>query len=166
MQTLSEARCPVFVSRCRRASWLASTVAATLLSCAWGMGVAGTAQAGTVKTNAAPVVLNCGLGKGLTRPSSLTIACADGNSVAKKLTWSKWASSGATATGVYSWDPCSPTCAADSKWASAAATLTLSDVVHTSKGSVFGRLVVHITGKIPNGVDRNITLNEVQLLQE
>ena len=165
MQTTSGHKREVCASNCPRASWLVSAAAAALLSCAWGMGMAGTAQAATAKTTAVPMVLNCGSGKGLTKPSSLTIACADGNSLAKKLTWSKWGSTDATATGIYAWDPCTPTCAADSKWATAAATFTLSDVVHTSKGTVFGKLAVHVTGKTPKGFDRNITVNEVQLLK-
>jgi hypothetical protein len=122
--------------------------------------MAGTAQAATTKAAAAPVVLNCGTGKGLIRPASLTVACADGNNLAKDLSWSKWATSEASAKGIVSWNQCTPTCAADKKWATAAATFTLNDPVHTAKGLLFEKLSVHVTGKTPTGVARSYIVSE------
>lgn len=127
------------------------------------MAMAGTAHAATTKAPAAPVVLNCGTGKGLTRPASLTVACADGNNVAKDLTWSKWATSGAAAKGVVSWNQCTPTCVADKKWATADATFTLNDPVHTAKGLLFEKLSVHVTGKTPAGVARSYIVSEAPI---
>ncbi len=137
----------------------APLAAAALLAGAWAIGAAGPALAAS-KSTTAPAVLNCGTGKGLTKPGSLTVACADANNLGKDLKWSKWASAGAAATGTDTWNPCTPTCAADKKWDSAAATFTLSDAVHTSKGLLFEKLDVHVTGKTPKGVARAYVVSE------
>ncbi len=161
MGTLGKSNRPVFTSQRRKATLLATPLAAAaVFSGAWGMVMAGTAHAATTKTPTGPMVLNCGTGKGLTRPASLTVACADGNNLAKDLTWSKWATSEASAKGVVSWNQCTPTCAADKKWASADATFTLNDPVHTAKGLLFEKLSVHVTGKTPPGVARAYIVSE------
>jgi hypothetical protein len=137
----------------------ASLAAAALLASAWAVSAAGPALAAS-KSTTNPRVLNCGTGKGLAKPASLTVACADGNNVGKDLTWSKWASTGASAKGTDSWNPCTPTCAADKHWDSAAATFALSDAVHTSKGLLFEKLAVHVTGTTPKGVARSYVVSE------
>ena len=151
---------PLSCSPGRKAPALgASLVAAALLASAWAAGAAGPALAAS-KSTTQPTVLNCGAGKGLAKPASLTVACADGNNVGKDLTWSKWASTGASAKGTDWWNPCSPTCAADKHWDSAAATFALSDAVHTAKGVLFEKLAVHVTGKTPKGVERSYVVSE------
>jgi hypothetical protein len=78
---------------------------------AWATGIDGTAQAALP----VPTVLNCGRGHGLKQPKSLTLACADGNTLGKNLAWSKWASTAAAATGTYTWNTCTSTCGASKK---------------------------------------------------
>lgn len=95
---------------------------------------------------AVPQVKDCGLGKNLVRPKSLVLACADANSQAVSLVWHKWTSTGASATGVYTWNLCVPYCAASNKWGRVAADFSLSDPVHTRQGWLFELLTVHITG--------------------
>jgi hypothetical protein len=53
-----------------------------------------------------------------------------------------------------------PYCAASKTWDKTQASFTLSDPVHTSKGWLFERLAVHITGKVPSGVAANETYSE------
>ncbi len=58
-----------------------------------------------------PVVVNC-TGHDQTRPSSYTLACADGNSYLHGLRWTVWNSSSAFASGTYTFNDCVPNCAA------------------------------------------------------
>ncbi|HXW81829.1 MAG TPA: hypothetical protein VEJ84_20160 [Acidimicrobiales bacterium] len=132
-------------------------VAALLLCLSLSLGSGGPAEAAATKSNTVPMVLNCGMGKDLVRPKTLTLACADANNLGKDLVWSKWATTGADASGVDTWNTCVPNCAASKKWDSASADFTLSDAVHTSKGLLFERLSVRITGHTPNGVKRTAT---------
>jgi hypothetical protein len=97
------------------------------------------------------------MGKGVVRPKMLTLACADANDLSDDLAWSKWAVTGADATGVDTWNTCVPNCASSKKWDSASAEFALSDAVHTSKGLLFERLLVRITGHTPKGVKRALT---------
>lgn len=45
-------------------------------------------------------------------PSRLVASCADANSVLTRLTWSHWGDTTAYATGVATWNDCTPTCVA------------------------------------------------------
>jgi hypothetical protein len=106
-------------------------------------------------TQAVPGLKDCGLGKPEVRPKTLIIACADAGIVAEGLTWSVWGASGASATGIITWNTCVPNCAASKKWGKSTATYKLGDVVHTSKyGWLFEALTVHITGKQTGGMPR------------
>ena len=100
------------------------------------------------------------MGHHLVRPKTLTLACADGNSLAVDLVWSSWGSKTATAAGVYTWNTCVPYCAASKTWDRTAASFTLSDPVHTKAGWLFEKLTVHITGKAPHQIPRTITFPE------
>ncbi len=134
-------------------------VAAVLLPVSFSVGTAQAAPAAPDTTNSVPMVLNCGTGKGLVRPKMLTLACADANNLANELAWTKWAMTRADGTGVDKWNTCAPNCASSKKWDSASADFTLSHVVHTSKGLLFERLLVRITGHTPKGVKRTAIYN-------
>jgi hypothetical protein len=107
-----------------------------------------------------PAVEDCGLGTSQVRPKSLILTCADANDLAKDLVWSRWGASGADATGVDTWNACVPYCAASKTWYTTTATFTLSKPVHTSRGWLFERLTVHITGRSPRKMERAITFSE------
>lgn len=49
---------------------------------------------------------------GLELPSSYTLACADGNTLLHGLHWAAWGSSSAFASGTYTFNDCTPNCAA------------------------------------------------------
>ncbi len=114
-------------------------------------------------TKAKPAVEDCGLGKPQVRPASLTLACADANDLAVKLVWSRWTATEAYATGTDTWNTCVPYCAASKTWDKTQANFTLSDPVKTSAGWLFEKLVVHITGKVPKGMERTVPYSEKPL---
>jgi len=68
------------------------------------------------------VVLDCGAHS--VKPDTLTIYCADFGVNVNHIKWTKWAQSGATGTGQYSANNCTPNCAAG-KVASVSVKLTL-----------------------------------------
>jgi hypothetical protein len=118
----------------------------------------------TTGTQEMPAVEDCGLGKSQVRPQSLILTCADGNDLAKDLAWSKWGPSAADAKGVDTWNECVPYCAASKTWYSTTATFTLSKPVHTTRGWLFERLTVHLTGRIPPKAERVITFSEAPVV--
>jgi len=130
-------------------------------------GYGGAAQAQTVPslhgplgTKAVPAVEVCGLLKPSVRPASMILACGDGGTLGAQLHWTKWGAASAYATGTYTWNTCTPNCAASKTWDKATANFTLSDPVSTSAGWLFEKLVVHITGKVPKGVPTTQVLSE------
>jgi len=58
---------------------------------------------------AVPQVEDCGMGKNLVEPKTFVLACADANSEAVSLVWTKWDSTTARAKGVYTWNLCDRT---------------------------------------------------------
>jgi len=56
-------------------------------------------------------------------PGSLILTCADANTLVKDLKWNGWGNPTATATGIGSWNDCTPDCASG-KWKSAPATIS------------------------------------------
>ncbi len=62
-------------------------------------------------------------------PSSMVLTCADANTLVKNLRWSGWGQPTATATGVGSWNDCTPDCASG-KWKSAPVTISAYRIRH------------------------------------
>lgn len=58
-----------------------------------------------------PVLVDC-TGTGVTKPSSITIACADAGVAITKISWSSWKASSAKGKGTLTVNTCEPTCAA------------------------------------------------------
>jgi hypothetical protein len=56
------------------------------------------------------VVLNCA-NRGVIRPRSFQLACADGNDYLSRLHWQAWGQGYATATGTQTMNDCQPSCA-------------------------------------------------------
>jgi hypothetical protein len=134
---------------------------ASALSLPSGRAVPGRVVAGVMGTKVMPAVEDCGLGKPEVRPSYLTLACADANTLGSHLKWSKWGPTEAYATGIYTWNTCVPYCAASKVWDSTAANFTLSKAVKTkSSGWLFETLLVHITGKLPRHIAATETISE------
>ncbi|MBW4076970.1 MAG: hypothetical protein HIU84_00345 [Acidobacteria bacterium] len=62
-------------------------------------------------------------------PSSMVLTCADANTLVKNLRWSGWGEPTATATGLGSWNDCTPNCASG-KWKSAPVTISAYRIRH------------------------------------
>jgi hypothetical protein len=58
-----------------------------------------------------------------TAPSTFVLSCADENSLVKDLHWTNWGSATATATGLGSWNDCTPDCAGGT-WKSTQVTIS------------------------------------------
>jgi hypothetical protein len=63
------------------------------------------------RAGARPVVINC-LGKPQAEPSSIVLACADGNSALSGLSWTSWTPKLGSASGTLMENDCIPYCAA------------------------------------------------------
>jgi hypothetical protein len=69
-------------------------------------------------------------------PSSIVLACGDGNGRLESLTWSSWTPSGALASGVYTHNLCSPDCARGT-FVSSPASVWLGYPIETGLGQEF-----------------------------
>lgn len=83
-------------------------------------------------------------------PSSIVVACADGNLGVKGLTWSRWTRTGAHASGVVYENDCTPDCA-DGVFKDYPASITLSGVRSTPRGPAFTILTATYRGAEPDG---------------
>lgn len=153
-------------SRVIRHALTASLATLVLLGPLIGVATASAVQAQTgqvVGSKTAPAVEDCGLSAPKLKPASLTIACADANTLVDAIHWSSWTSTSATGTGTFTWNTCVPNCAASKTWDKASSTVKLERPVRTSLGWLFEELVVHVTGKVPEGVLTSYELNESPL---
>ncbi len=55
-----------------------------------------------------PVVINC-LGKGVTKPKEIVLACADAGIMIDAIRWTSWTNNKATGRGTLVWNTCLPT---------------------------------------------------------
>jgi hypothetical protein len=82
------------------------------------------------------------------RPSSITLACADNGWGVQDLTWTSWTSSAAAGHGMF-WDKlCQPSCAAGTI-GSYPVTVRLSSVKTSARGPWFSRLTLTWRGARP-----------------
>jgi hypothetical protein len=80
-----------------------------------GLTLSGPARAAPVRPASVPaqiVVFDCPAQHGMVRPKSFVLACADGNSLLGKLTWTSWTPGLASAKGTLVQNDCTPYCAA------------------------------------------------------
>lgn len=107
--------------------------------------LATTSQAdGYPAVSSAVYVTNCGTLS--QKPASLTIYCADAGVSVVKIAWKSWGKNGATGTGTYSANNCTPTCAGGT-FINAPVTIKLAPPT-----SIKGKLVMKILSiKTSNG---------------
>jgi Lysozyme like domain len=85
----------------------------------------------------------------------MVLTCADHGTIAKRLHWSRWTRTRATATGIVTWR------AYSNHWDSTAADVTLTDPVHEAGQRIlFTRLDLHVTGRTPPRFMRNLVFSE------
>jgi hypothetical protein len=82
-----------------------------------------------------PKVIDC-VGKPVEKPSSLTLTCADANTLLDKIRWSEWKPSIARGSAILIENTCTPTCVAGT-FVRYPATVTLSDVYHRGSTRLF-----------------------------
>ena len=70
-------------------------------------------------------------------PSSIVLACADGNSTLENLAWSSWTAASASAAGTYVYNDCNPFCALGTFITIPGATIQLTAPVSTIDGVEF-----------------------------
>lgn len=70
------------------------------------------------------------------RPSFVELACGDGNAFLQDLSWSTWTATGASGSGTFTHNTCTPDCA-DGTFVSVPATVTLAYPTQTSAGLEF-----------------------------
>ena len=92
-----------------------------------------------------PTALDCAGGTPAVRPASLLLACGDGNTLLRQITWSSWTESGATGQAEFSENTCSPNCASG-QFSDTPVQVTLSGVRMSGAGRCFSTLVTSRTG--------------------
>jgi hypothetical protein len=106
------------------------------------------AAAGSAAAASGPSALpNC-LGKPTVRPTSIVLACADGNFGLKNLRWIGWGSSRAAATGTAYANDCKPYCAAG-HFHSYGAVIVVDGAQRCGGRTEYRRLTVAFVGPSP-----------------
>jgi hypothetical protein len=88
---------------------------------------------------------------GITKPSTIILACGDGNAVLQKLTWSSWQSHSASGQGSLSQNDCTPDCA-DGTFHSYPVKVSLADPVPTDGRQYFVKVTLSFPKHRPNDV--------------
>jgi len=73
------------------------------------------------------------------RPSTIVLACGDGNALLTHLSWSSWTATDATGTGFFTYNTCKPYCAVGT-FVSVAARVQLRYPIETSGGKEFATI--------------------------
>lgn len=74
------------------------------------------------------------------RPSTILLACGDGNAFLEHLTWSSWTATGASGVGVFTHNTCTPDCAHGQFVSLPPAPVRLSNPIETSAGKEFSTI--------------------------
>ncbi len=92
--------------------------------------------------------------KAVQHPASLTLSCGDANSGLAKLAWTGWGSAVAKATGRFTYNTCTPDCAAG-KEVSVPVKVTVSGHRSCSGKDTYPKVALTFTGKVPAGYKRD-----------
>jgi hypothetical protein len=91
---------------------------------------------------------NCVNGK--VKPSTIILACGDGNAVAEQLRWTQWKSARAIGTGILRQNDCTPDCA-DGVFSNYPARFMLTETTPVGHVKFFTRVTITFSGKDPVG---------------
>ena len=128
---------------------LLATAAAFTFIAAGAVGASTTATAAPAGTT---TVINCA-GKGVARPTSITITCADGGVSINKITWSSWHPDIARGKGVLSWNTCLPKNCAGGIGVTYPVNITLGGRAHAPESLVFSKMTVAFPDGGPASLD-------------
>lgn len=106
---------------------------------------------------ARPVVFDCS-NQGVVRPGTYVLACADDGSLLIHMSWTRWTSEQAVATGIHQLHDCTPNCAESAKWDNYPAVITFwrPEPVPDNPGETyFSRLTVRYTTSVRPPTYRN-----------
>ena len=95
------------------------------------------------------MVAPCGSEQAI-EPSSIVLACADGNARLQNLVWSAWGQDEAQAGGDYVINDCTPSCAGGT-FHQYPGTVILGDVGNVRGTDYFTALTVQFSGTSPSG---------------
>jgi hypothetical protein len=129
-----------------------TTRAGAVLAAFGAVALAGLATA--TPAQAAPgsmVVIDC-LGKSVTKPSEIVLACADDNLSVTRITWSSWTANGATGTGTLVWNTCLPKSCADGIVQKYKAKVRLGRVASGPDLTAFSRMTLTFPNDGPAGL--------------
>jgi hypothetical protein len=91
------------------------------------------------------------------RPSTIMLACGDGNAFLAHLSWLSWTATGATGAGLYTHNTCTPSCAAGT-FVSVTARVQLSYPIETRAGKEFASISYTFANPSPPHQDINFTV--------
>ena len=125
------------------------------LAAAFSLAAVGAVGASAVAV-AAPAgtttVINCA-GKGVAKPTSITLTCADGGVSVNKITWSSWHPDQAVGKGVLSWNTCLPQNCAAGIGLTYPVTIKLGGLAHAPESLVFSKMTLGFPQGGPAGLD-------------
>jgi hypothetical protein len=94
------------------------------------------------------------------KPSSITIACGDGNTFVENLKWSSWTQTSASGKGIYAFNDCKPDCVSGHlKTFATAVKLSHAQRCPKQKHMVFTDMALTFTGKRPTHSKRTVKLS-------
>ena len=111
-----------------------------------GASVASAAPAGTTTD------MDCA-GKGVVKPTSITITCADGGVTVNKIVWSRWNPASAIGKGELAWNTCLPTNCAGGIGVTYPVTVRLGGLAHAPKSLVFSKMTLGFPQGGPASLD-------------
>ena len=129
-----------------------AAVAAFALLAVATMALPATASAAPAGTT---TVIDCA-GKGVARPTSITLTCADGGVSVNKITWSSWHPDQAEGKGVLSWNTCLPKNCAGGIGLTYPVTIKLGGLAHAPESLVFSKMTLGFPQGGPAGLDSGV----------
>ncbi|MDO8731291.1 MAG: hypothetical protein Q7L55_01760 [Actinomycetota bacterium] len=116
------------------------------------IGAIGASTAATATPAGTTTVINCA-GKGVVKPTSITITCADGGVSVNKITWSSWNPNEARGKGVLSWNTCLPQNCAAGIGVTYPVTIKLGGLAHAPKSLAFSKMTLGFPEGGPASLD-------------
>ena len=117
------------------------------------IGALGASTAASAAPAGTTTVINCA-GKGVVKPTEITITCADGGVSVNKITWSSWNPAQARGKGVLSWNTCLPQNCAAGIGVTYPVTIKLGGLAHAPKSLAFSSMTLGFPQGGPASLDQ------------